>query len=380
MAEVILKHLRKVYSGSRTAEDVVAVQDFDLTIQDGECVVLLGPSGCGKSTTLRMVAGLEKITDGELYIGGKLMNNVESKERNLAMVFQNYALYPHMTVYENMAFPLQMKKMSQNAIDARVRQAAELLDITPYLHRKPHALSGGQCQRVAIGRAIVRKAQVFLMDEPLSNLDARLRNQMREELIRLRRKLHATFLYVTHDQTEALTLGDRIVVMRQGSVQQIGTPQEVFQHPANLFVASFIGTPPMNFFPDARLVRSGDIYYVEILGKLYCLPDVRQEALRRAGIAEKDIIAGIRPHHIHIGSGGSEAMINMVEMMGEEYHLHLTASDYQIVAVVPNAQFSDGATQRPSMVRFDLDTAQIHLFDKETQRNMEDNARFLKVE
>ena len=284
MAKVILKNLKKVYPNAEkkkkgkkgeevkksnlqiTAEGVVAVQEFNLEIADKEFIVLVGPSGCGKSTTLRMVAGLEEISDGELYIGDKLMNDVEPKDRDIAMVFQNYALYPHMTVYENMAFSLKLKKTPKDEIDRKVREAAEILDITQYLDRKPKALSGGQRQRVAIGRAIVRNPQVMLMDEPLSNLDAKLRNEMRAEIIKLRQRINTTFIYVTHDQTEAMTLGDRIVIMKDGFIQQIGTPQEVFDHPANLFVAGFIGTPQMNLF-DAQLVKNGEKYAVVMDGK-----------------------------------------------------------------------------------------------------------------
>ena len=270
MAEVILKNIKKIYPHQEpkkkkkgepekktnlqiTEEGVLAVDNFNLHIQDKEFIVLVGPSGCGKSTTLRMVAGLEEISGGELYIGGQLMNDVAPKDRDISMVFQNYALYPHMTVRENIAFPLKLRKMDKAEIDQRVEQAAEILDITEYLDRKPKALSGGQRQRVAIGRAIVREPKVLLMDEPLSNLDAKLRNQMRAELIKLRQRINTTFIYVTHDQTEAMTLGDRIVIMKDGVIQQIGTPQEVFNHPANLFVAGFIGMPQMNFY-DAELV------------------------------------------------------------------------------------------------------------------------------
>ena len=243
-----------------TDKGVVAVQEFNLSIADKEFIVLVGPSGCGKSTTLRMIAGLEEISEGELYIDNKLVNDIAPKDRDIAMVFQNYALYPHMTVYENMAFSLKLKKTPKDEIDRKVREAAEILDITQYLDRKPKALSGGQRQRVAIGRAIVRNPKVFLMDEPLSNLDAKLRNQMRAEIIKLREKIDTTFIYVTHDQVEAMTLGDRIVIMRDGFIQQIGTPQEVFVHPANLFVAGFIGTPQMNFF-DAALEKKAGKYF-----------------------------------------------------------------------------------------------------------------------
>ena len=262
-----------------TDKGVVAVQEFNLDIADKEFIVLVGPSGCGKSTTLRMIAGLEEITEGELYIDGKLVNDVAPKDRDIAMVFQNYALYPHMTVYDNMAFSLKLKKVPKAEIDRKVKEAAEILDITQYLDRKPKALSGGQRQRVAIGRAIVRSPKVFLMDEPLSNLDAKLRNQMRAEIIKLREKIDTTFVYVTHDQVEAMTLGDRIVIMRDGFIQQIGTPQEVFNHPANLFVAGFIGTPQMNLF-DAALSKKGDKYVATILGRDFELPEAKQAALK----------------------------------------------------------------------------------------------------
>ena len=285
MATVQLKNIKKVYpfvSGEQkkkkkkadepekkkvnlqiTDEGVVAVQAFNLDIADKEFIVLVGPSGCGKSTTLRMVAGLEEISSGELIIDGKLVNDVAPKDRDIAMVFQNYALYPHMTVYDNMAFSLKLRKEPKDVIDKKVREAAEILDITQYLERKPKALSGGQRQRVAIGRAIVRDPKVMLMDEPLSNLDAKLRNEMRAEIIKLRERINTTFIYVTHDQTEAMTLGDRIVIMRDGYIQQIGTPQEVFDHPANLFVAGFIGMPVMNMF-DAKLIREGDKYFAQL--------------------------------------------------------------------------------------------------------------------
>ena len=288
MAEVILKNIKKIYPHQEpkkkkkgepekktnlqiTEEGVLAVDNFNLHIQDKEFIVLVGPSGCGKSTTLRMVAGLEEISGGELYIGGQLMNDVAPKDRDISMVFQNYALYPHMTVRENIAFPLKLRKMDKAEINQRVEQAAEILDITEYLDRKPKALSGGQRQRVAIGRAIVREPKVLLMDEPLSNLDAKLRNQMRAELIKLRQRINTTFIYVTHDQTEAMTLGDRIVIMKDGVIQQIGTPQEVFNHPANLFVAGFIGMPQMNFY-DAELVLEDGQYAVVLDGAKVTLP------------------------------------------------------------------------------------------------------------
>ena len=280
-----------------TAEGVVAVQEFNLDIKDKEFIVLVGPSGCGKSTTLRMVAGLEEISGGELYIDGKLMNDVEPKNRDIAMVFQSYALYPHMTVYENMAFPLKLRKMSSAEIDKRVKEAAETLDITQYLDRKPKALSGGQRQRVAIGRAIVREPKVLLMDEPLSNLDAKLRNQMRAEIIKLRQKINTTFMYVTHDQTEAMTLGDRIVIMKDGFIQQIGTPQEVFDHPANIFVSGFIGMPQMNYF-NAKLVKEGGKYAVSVENCKVELSEEKQKNLAARNVTPQEITLGVRPSHM----------------------------------------------------------------------------------
>ena len=301
-----------------TNEGVVAVQEFNLDVADKEFIVLVGPSGCGKSTTLRMVAGLEEISSGELYIDGKLMNDVAPKDRDIAMVFQNYALYPHMTVYENMAFPLKLRKRPKSEIDKAVREAAEILDITQYLDRKPKALSGGQRQRVAIGRAIVREPKILLMDEPLSNLDAKLRNQMRAEIIKLRQKINTTFLYVTHDQTEAMTLGDRIVIMKDGFIQQIGTPQEVFDHPANLFAADFIGTPQMNFF-DAELQRDGDRYSV-ILGGIKVELSLEKSAdLTKKGISGQPVTLGARPNHIMLGKGEGGyilAKVDVFEMIG----------------------------------------------------------------
>ena len=279
-----------------TEEGVVAVQAFNIDIADQEFIVLVGPSGCGKSTTLRMIAGLEEISDGELYIDGKLMNYVDSKERDISMVFQNYALFPHMTVYENMAFPLTLRHERRDSIDRKVRQAAQILDITEYLDRKPKALSGGQRQRVAIGRAIVRAPKVMLMDEPLSNLDAKLRNEMRAEIIKLRKRIKTTFIYVTHDQTEAMTLGDRIVIMRDGYIQQIGTPQEVFNHPANLFVAGFIGMPVMNFF-DAQLIRDGKKYYVELEGWRVPLSEKKCGRLLQNDVPGRPVTLGVRPEH-----------------------------------------------------------------------------------
>ena len=387
MASVTLKHIKKIYPHSEpkkkkkgepekksnlqvTAEGVLAVQDFNLEIADKEFIVLVGPSGCGKSTTLRMVAGLEEISGGELLIDGKVVNDVAPKDRDIAMVFQSYALYPHMTVYENMAFPLKLRKFPKDEIDKRVREAAETLDITQYLDRKPKALSGGQRQRVAIGRAIVREPKVLLMDEPLSNLDAKLRNQMRAEIIKLRQRIDTTFIYVTHDQTEAMTLGDRIVIMKDGVIQQTGTPQEVFNHPANLFVAGFIGTPQMNFFPGSRLTEDGGRYAVEILHHTLPLTDAQNEALKAAGVTSGPVTAGVRPVHITAGDTGVEARVDVSELMGSELHLHLAVDGRDVVAVVSTANIDIGAYPRGSVLRFDIDPKLIHLFDPETERNL----------
>ena len=387
MAEVILKNIKKVYPNSEpkkkskdsgekkhnlqiTDEGVVAVQEFNLDIADREFIVLVGPSGCGKSTTLRMVAGLEEISAGELYIDGKLMNDVAPKDRDIAMVFQNYALYPHMTVYENMAFSLKLKKVPKDEIDRKVREAAEILDITQYLDRKPKALSGGQRQRVAIGRAIVRDPKVFLMDEPLSNLDAKLRNQMRAEIIKLREKIDTTFLYVTHDQVEAMTLGDRIVIMRDGFIQQIGTPQEVFNHPANLFVAGFIGTPQMNFFEDCQLTKSGDAYSVTVMGHTLPLTAEQNAKLATAGAESRTVTVGVRPVHVTVGDKGIDAQIDVSELMGSELHLHMTAGGKDVVAVVQTANLDANAYARHTAVRFSFEPRLIHLFDPETEKNL----------
>jgi multiple sugar transport system ATP-binding protein len=372
MATVTLKGIKKIYD-----KDVLAVSDFNLEIADKEFVVLVGPSGCGKSTTLRMIAGLEEITEGELYIGDRLVNNVAPKDRDIAMVFQNYALYPHMTVYDNMAFSLKLRKMNKKEIDKTVRRAAEILDITDYLKRKPKALSGGQKQRVAIGRAIVREPQVFLMDEPLSNLDAKLRNQMRAEIIKLRQRIDTTFVYVTHDQTEAMTLGDRIVIMKDGFIQQTGTPHEVFNHPANLFVAGFIGTPQMNFF-DGELKKDGVTYFVRVGDAHIALPESKQRALRDAAHEEKDITVGVRPEHLVLlnendGEEGLSGTLLFREMMGSSVHLHVKVGGQEVVLVLPTGT-QDSIDRVPhdmgSTVRFMLPGATCHLFDKETENNL----------
>ena len=352
-----------------TDEGVVAVQEFDLDIADKEFIVLVGPSGCGKSTTLRMIAGLEEISGGELFIDGELMNDVQPKDRDIAMVFQSYALYPHMTVRENMEFSLKLRKLPKEEIKQKVDEAAEILDITQYLDRKPKALSGGQRQRVAIGRAIVREPKVLLMDEPLSNLDAKLRNQMRAEIIKLRHRINTTFIYVTHDQTEAMTLGDRIVIMKDGFIQQIGTPQEVFHHPQNLFVAGFIGTPQMNFFNDAKLLKEGDNYVVEILGTKFNLTEEQNAILRKNGTEPQDIIAGVRPVNVKPGEG-IPARVDVSEMMGSEMHLHLDANGTDVVSVVPITETSKIDIQHGQEVCFSFAPEMMHIFSKETERSL----------
>ena len=395
MSEVVLKNVKKIYpntasdtkkkkkakKGEETHEEnkvnlqitdkgVVAVQEFNIDIKDKEFIVLVGPSGCGKSTTLRMIAGLEEISEGEVIIDGRVVNDVPPKDRDIAMVFQNYALYPHMTVYENMAFSLKLKKVDKKTIDKKVREAAEILDITQYLDRKPKALSGGQRQRVAIGRAIVREPKVFLMDEPLSNLDAKLRNQMRAEIIKLRQRINTTFIYVTHDQTEAMTLGDRIVIMRDGFIQQIGTPQEVFNHPANLFVAGFIGTPQMNLF-DATLSKKGDKYVATVQGKDFELPADKQEALKAMADVPSEIIVGVRPVHVHLADDGIDATVDVSELMGSELHLHVNSNGKDVVIVVPTADIDVAAIHgghKP--VKYSFRPELMHFFRKDTEQNL----------
>ena len=393
MSEVKLVNLKKVYpfvSGEQkrskkkkgdepekkkinlqiTDEGVVAVQEFNLDIADKEFIVLVGPSGCGKSTTLRMVAGLEEISGGELYIDGKLMNDIAPKDRDIAMVFQNYALYPHMTVRENMAFALKLRHVPKEEIEQKVRQAAEILDITQYLDRKPKALSGGQRQRVAIGRAIVRAPKVMLMDEPLSNLDAKLRNEMRAEILKLRERIDTTFIYVTHDQTEAMTLGDRIVIMRDGYVQQIGTPQDVFNHPANLFVAGFIGMPVMNFF-DAKLVLENGRYFVELADEKVELSEDKQERLRENDVEPQDVTLGVRPEHTNLDeNGGVIGQVDVAEMMGSSVHLHITAEGRDVIIIVPTVDMK-GNFRMGDPVRFSFRGNVAHIFSKETDKNLE---------
>ncbi len=356
-----------------TEKGVVAVQEFNLEIADKEFIVLVGPSGCGKSTTLRMVAGLEDISEGELYIGDRLVNDMPPKDRDIAMVFQNYALYPHMTVYDNIAFALKLRHTPKDVIDKKVKEAAEILDITQYLGRKPKALSGGQRQRVAIGRAIVREPQVLLMDEPLSNLDAKLRNQMRAEIIKLRERINTTFIYVTHDQTEAMTLGDRIVIMKDGFIQQIGTPQEVFNHPYNLFVAEFIGSPKMNIF-DAKLVKNNGKYAVVLDNLTVELSADKQEKLAKNNVAEQDIKLGVRPEHITLEQTGINAKVDVSEMMGSSVHLHVNAMGRDVVVVVSTMNMTGAevaALHNGADVKFNFPGHCCHVFSKETGINLE---------
>ncbi len=382
MATVSLKNIKKVYDN-----EVTAVHDFNLEIADKEFIVLVGPSGCGKSTTLRMVAGLEDISGGDLLIDDNRVNDVEPKDRDIAMVFQSYALYPHMTVRENMEFPLKLKKgakdengkavkMSKEEIARRVNEAAEILGITQYLDRKPKALSGGQRQRVAIGRAIVREPKVLLMDEPLSNLDAKLRNQMRSEIIKLRQRINTTFIYVTHDQTEAMTLGDRIVIMKDGFIQQIGTPQQVFSHPTNLFVAGFIGTPQMNFF-QAKLVREGDSYKVECAGAVVALDAEMSAALAAKGTETQEIILGSRPEHLHIAQEVDPetvaVKVEVSEMMGSELYVHATIGEDEVVLRIPTTDLPaeyQGGIPYGTEIRFGFSGNLLHLFNKETEQNL----------
>lgn len=368
MAQVVLKNVKKVYD-----PNVTAVHDFNLEIADKEFIVLVGPSGCGKSTTLRMIAGLEEISGGELYIGDKLVNNVEPKDRDIAMVFQNYALYPHMTVYENMAFGLKLKKTPKDEIDRRVKEAAASLEITEYLDRKPKALSGGQRQRVALGRAMVRKPAVFLLDEPLSNLDAKLRTQMRTVISKLHKTLGTTFIYVTHDQTEAMTMGDRIVVMKDGLIQQVDTPQNLYDNPANQFVAGFIGSPQMNFINVTIQKQEKD--YVAVFqdgGKdiSVAIPAGKTDSSVMEGYVGKECTLGIRPENLRMEAvyfqldtcTAVDAKVDLAELMGNEIYLYFTLGGSSMVArVAPNFRVEAG-----SMIKIALDGGKLHLYDKES--------------
>lgn len=372
MAEVSLRNVRKQYENG-----FVAVHSFNLEIKDKEFIVLVGPSGCGKSTTLRMIAGLEDISGGEIIIGENVVNDMEPKDRDIAMVFQNYALYPHMSVYENIAFGLRLRKVPNDEIHEKVCNAAEILGITELLGRKPKQLSGGQRQRVAIGRAIVRVPKVFLMDEPLSNLDAKLRNQMRAEIIMLREKIQTTFVYVTHDQTEAMTLGDRIVIMKDGFVMQVGTPQELFSRPGNIFVAGFIGTPQMNFF-DAVLRKKGNEYKAYIGEAEISLPSDIQKAVEKLSAVPEKVTLGIRPENLIICDDNApnsvRAEIKVTEMMGSEIHIHgeCFGSKKVIIKVQASDMTEEEQTEllKRSFVSFTLRERTINLFDIDDGRNL----------
>ena len=362
MATVELKNINKIYNNN-----VQAVFDFNLKIKDREFIVFVGPSGCGKTTTLRMVAGLEEITSGQLLIDGEVMNDVAPRDRNIAMVFQSYALYPHFTVYDNMAFGLKLRKFSRNEIDRRVQDAAEKLGLKPYLDRKPAALSGGQRQRVALGRAIVRDAKVFLMDEPLSNLDAKLRVQMRSELIRLHNSLATTTIYVTHDQIEAMTMASRIVVMKDGYIQQVGAPKEIYDNPINVFVAGFIGTPSMNFVHG--MISEDGVFTTPDGHKLY-VPQAKLEAVKKDGLIGKDIIFGIRPEDIyddedHIQASKNVVTINVdvAELLGATTNIHFDMNNSHVcAAVAARADIHIGDT-----LKLAIDMEKCHFFDPETQ-------------
>ena len=372
MASVKLTNVKKVYDNN-----VIAVNDFNLEIADKEFVVFVGPSGCGKSTTLRMIAGLEDISGGTIEIDGEVVNDLQPKDRNIAMVFQNYALYPHMTVYDNIAFSLRIKKVPEDEVYERVTRAAEILGISEYLLRKPRALSGGQRQRVAIGRAMVRDSKVFLMDEPLSNLDAKLRNQMRAEIILLRQQLDTTFVYVTHDQTEAMTLGDRIVIMKDGFIQQVGTPTEVFDMPVNLFVAEFIGAPKMNTFK-TNLVYENGKYYVTPYGAKIEVTGAKAAMLKERNVGSQEIILGVRPEHLTLADANDSAAIpckiTVNEMMGSELHLHVVEDNGdKLIVRIPTIKLDDEERKNMvygSTIHVTFEGKVMHFFDPETEKNL----------
>ncbi len=373
MASLSLRHIRKVFTDlPKNTKNPAAVADVSIDIADREFIVLVGPSGCGKTTTLRMIAGLEDISSGDLFIDGVRVNDLEPKDRDVAMVFQNYALYPHMTVYDNIAFALRKRIRSKDEIDRKVRETAELLDITDCLNRKPAMLSGGQQQRVAIGRAIVRDPKVMLMDEPLSNLDAKLRNQMRGELIRLRKKINTTFIYVTHDQTEAMTLGDRLVVMKDGTVQQIGTPQQVYESPANRFVAGFIGIPQMNFF-DAELTKDGADYAAVIDGYTVPLTSSSANRFAESNVPAGPVTIGVRPDSLVLGDEGIEAEVDYSELMGSSCSLHLNRGGSDVTLVAQEKDENNHLRTdytAGSRVRFGFAPQAMYFFDRESGESL----------
>lgn len=366
MASITLKNIVKTYPGN-----VTAVHDFNLEIEDKEFVILVGPSGCGKSTTLRMIAGLEEISGGELFIGDRLVNDVAPKDRDIAMVFQNYALYPHMTVFKNMAFGLTLRKVPKEEIQRKVEDVAKVLDIEHLLNRKPKALSGGQRQRVALGRAMVRDPAVFLLDEPLSNLDAKLRAQMRTEITQLHKRLGTTFVYVTHDQTEAMTMGDRIVVMKDGFIQQVDTPQNLYDKPCNIFVAGFIGSPQMNFV-DVQLVETNGNFVLNFNEYKIPVPAGKATPQVLKSYVGKPLVLGIRPEDLHEEEvfindpsyGIVEAKVNIAEMMGAEIFLYMTCGGSKLTAKVP----SRSTTKADDVIKLAFNANKVHLFDKETEQ------------
>ncbi len=373
MANISIRNLDKFYPAPKKGEVVKVIQNLNLEIVDKEFIILVGPSGCGKSTTLRMIAGLEEITAGEMYIGERLINDVAPKDRDIAMVFQNYALYPHMTVYKNIAFALQLKKVPKDEIDKRVQEVSKILSLEEYLNRKPKALSGGQRQRVALGRAMVRNPAVFLLDEPLSNLDAKLRTQMRTEITRLHKKLDTTFVYVTHDQVEAMTMGDRIVVMDKGYIQQVDTPQNLFENPVNLFVAGFIGSPQMNFLP-GKVVKKDNKYFLNIGAFNIIIDTERFKASVLDRYLDKEVSIGIRPddltHQETVTPGGSDTILNsildMSELMGADINLYSKIGDNRIVSKVPISEKMAEGTE----LSLEVNIHKVHLFDLESKTSL----------
>ena len=372
MASLSFKHIYKKYPGG-----VTAVSDFCLEVKDKEFIIFVGPSGCGKTTTLRMIAGLEEITEGELFIGDKLVNEIAPKDRDIAMVFQNYALYPHMTVFDNMAFGLKLRKVPKEQIKRRVEEAARILDITHLLDRRPKALSGGQKQRVALGRAIVREPKLFLLDEPLSNLDAKLRASMRTELTKIHKRLGTTFIYVTHDQVEAMTMATRIVVMKDGIIQQVDTPQDLYDKPVNTFVAGFIGTPQMNFI-NSTLVKKGDGVYLEFNGHSVKLPDEKAKAPELQEYIGKDVIAGVRPECLHdeqryldmFPDAIIDMSVDVTELMGAEIYLYLTSGsedDDNLTNLIARVS-ARSTTRAGDTVKIAMDVSRVHIFDKDTEK------------
>ena len=367
MATLELKYINKIYDNG-----VQAVFDFNLNIEDKEFIVFVGPSGCGKSTTLRMIAGLEEISDGELYIDGELMNDVAPKDRNIAMVFQSYALYPHMTVYNNMAFGLQLRKVPKDEINRKVTETAEILGLTPYLDRKPKALSGGQRQRVALGRAIVRNAKVFLMDEPLSNLDAKLRVTMRTEIIKLHERIGSTTIYVTHDQIEAMTMASRIVVMKDGYIQQVGAPKDIYDNPVNMFVAGFIGTPPMNFI--TGIIDEDGIFNTQENDCKVRIPDSKLDVIKSKGFINKPVVLGIRPENIYddadnlvkFSDAALDIRVDVSELLGASTNIYTIIGGANVCAVVPPR----ADLKIDSKIRLAMDLSKCHIFNPETENNI----------